>query len=101
MSYDDNKISDVAKKMGDNLRAFRIKGGHGTQATMAFRIGVSEGTYAKMEQGNPSVSMATWLSAATLFNKEDALLNLMSSSSLFDRVAEDEKVPQRFRHDKV
>lgn len=101
MSHKDNKISIVAKKMGDNLRSFRIKGGYGTQATMAFRIGVSEGTYAKMEQGNPSVAMATWIATATLFNKEDVLLDLMSHDSLFDQVAEHEKVRQRFRHDKV
>jgi len=97
MIINEDEIAVVAKKMGDNLRLFRIRGKHGTQETMAFRIGVSEKTYSKMERGDPSVSLATWLSVATMFRKADPLLELMSPKSLFDELANDEKLPQRFR----
>jgi len=90
-------VTTIAKKMGDNLRLFRIKGKHGTQETMAFRIGVSEKTYAKMERGEASVSLEKWISVAALFRKTDPLLELMSPESLFDELANNEKIPQRFR----
>ncbi len=58
--------------MGKNLRTLRKK--HypsDDQKTFAFRIGVGKGTYIKMEKGDLSVSMASYVYAAKLLNVID------------------------------
>lgn len=51
--------------MGENLRKLRKKRyPSDDQKTFAFRIGVSKGTYVKMEKGDLSVSMASYVEAA-------------------------------------
>jgi len=63
--------------MGKNLRALRKK--HypsDDQKTFAFRIGVGKSTYIKMERGDLSVSMASYVHAAKLLNVTDGFQEL-------------------------
>ncbi|NOQ77324.1 MAG: hypothetical protein GQ475_05975 [Methylococcaceae bacterium] len=63
--------------MGNNLRQLRKK--HypsDDQKTFAFRIGVGKGTYIKMERGDLSVSMASYVNAAKLLNVSDGFQGL-------------------------
>lgn len=55
--------------MGKNLKILRKKYyPSDDQKTFAFRIGVGKGTYIKMEKGDLSVSMASYVHAAKLLN---------------------------------
>lgn len=57
--------------LGSNLRAARKHSFRGdTQASFAVRLGVSKATYAKMEQGELSVSMDKYYKAAQLLELE-------------------------------
>jgi DNA-binding XRE family transcriptional regulator len=63
--------------MGENLRKLRKKRySSDDQKTFAFRIGVSKGTYVKMEKGDLSVSMASYIDAAKLLNVIDGFQGL-------------------------
>ena len=63
--------------MGENLRKLRkIYYPSDDQKTFAFRIGVSKGTYVKMEKGDLSVSMASYVHAANLLHVTDGFQGL-------------------------
>lgn len=65
--------------MGENLRKLRKKRyPSDDQKTFAFRIGVSKGTYVKMEKGDLSVSMASYIDAARLLNVIDGFQGLFA-----------------------
>lgn len=48
-----------------------------TQATFSVRIGVSKGTYARMEKGDMSIGLGKYYSAACLLGLQDSFDQLM------------------------
>lgn len=68
---------NILPSMGENLKKLRKKRyPSDDQKTFAFRIGVSKGTYVKMEKGDLSVSMASYIEAAKLLNVMDGFQGL-------------------------
>jgi len=78
-------ISEIACKMGSDLKKIRINVMQDPQKTMAIRVGVSLATYAKMEKGDASISLATWLAAAKVTRNINKWGTLFSGESLFDQ----------------
>ena len=74
--------------IGEKLRKLRKK--HypsDDQKTFAFRIGVGKGTYVKMERGDLSVSMASYVHAAKLLNVSDGFQGLfVEETDLFQEL---------------
>lgn len=72
--------------LGDNLTSARKKFFPGdTQTEFALRIGVSKGTYVKMERGELSVSLDKYYRAAELMGLESTFGTLFTfESSLLD-----------------
>ncbi|MEX1080450.1 MAG: helix-turn-helix transcriptional regulator [Halofilum sp. (in: g-proteobacteria)] len=61
------EVAELARDMGKQLREGRRRRyPHDTQDDFARRIGVSRYTYQKMEQGDPSVALRSYLFAAVL-----------------------------------
>jgi transcriptional regulator with XRE-family HTH domain len=79
-------VMDYLPTLGANLRIARKKAFPAdTLASFALRVGVSRATLQKMEQGDLSVSLAKYYSAATVLDLTatfDALLQ--PADSLFD-----------------
>jgi len=53
------------------------------QEDMAARMGISVATYRKMENGNPSIPIGSWMRAFALIGTPENLLSCISVS-LFD-----------------
>ncbi|MDO9528059.1 MAG: helix-turn-helix transcriptional regulator [Syntrophales bacterium] len=56
------KENETLKNLGQRLKIARLEL-NDPQKEFAFRIGVSIPTLYKMEQGNPSISIGTWIKA--------------------------------------
>lgn len=83
--------------LGQRLKALRIERNE-RQSDFAFRLGVSVPTLRKLEQGDPSVVIGTWIDALWLLNRLDELdLLLAEKESLFDRWEQRNKKKQRKR----
>ncbi|MCP1727907.1 transcriptional regulator with XRE-family HTH domain [Natronospira proteinivora] len=81
-------LQTLARQLGANLRAARKRRFPGdTQSDFARRIGVSHYTWRKMEKGDPSVAMGSYLRAAHLLGLAEALVAAFHppEPSLFDR----------------
>jgi transcriptional regulator with XRE-family HTH domain len=71
--------------LGRRLRSLRLERNE-RQQNFAARLGVSVPTLRKMEQGDPSVAIGTWLDAVWLLNRLDDLSNVLAEKkSLFDQ----------------
>lgn len=63
----EENIKSVSRAMGSRLKSARkIRFPRDDQRTFALRVGVSRETMRKMEQGDPSVSFASYLQAADI-----------------------------------
>lgn len=63
----EEEVTDLARRMGVHLREARHRVyPRDTQDDLARRIGVSRYTYQKMERGDPSVALRSYLAAAVL-----------------------------------
>lgn len=63
----ERQLTDLARRMGAHLReGRRQRYPRDTQDDFARRVGVSRATYQKMEWGDPSVSLRSYLAAAVL-----------------------------------
>ncbi|ATX81988.1 helix-turn-helix protein [Mariprofundus ferrinatatus] len=81
-----NDIVNTCKQMGLNLKDLRINSFEDTQETMATRLGVSLRTYSRMEAGDPTVKIGTWLEAAKITRQIDRWISLFTEEkSLFDQ----------------
>lgn len=70
------EVERSLKKLGEDIRVAR-NGRKASQKNWAERIGVSVATIRRMEQGDPSVSMAVYASALWLCNRSNHLAHLM------------------------
>ena len=95
MLSDNQKLS--LKKLGRRLKTARIEL-NDPQKEFAFRLGVSIPTLYKMENGNPKVSIGTWVKALDILNKLDELNNLIApQKSLAERYESLQKIKNRQR----
>jgi len=82
-----DEIIRTCKQIGMNLQALRIKRLNETQDIMAARLGVSRGTYNRMENGDPRVNLGYWLEAARITRSIDQWHSLFTlEESLFDQL---------------
>ena len=96
------KENEILKKLGQRLKSARLEL-NDPQKEFAFRIGVSIPTLYEMEQGNPSISIGTWVKALSMLGKLDDFDKLIAPrESLFERyeVLEKAKTRQRVRRQK-
>ena len=64
----------VTRSLGENLKQLRkLRYPRDDQRRFAARIKVSRATYQKMEKGDPSISLDSYLSAAELLGVADRL----------------------------
>lgn len=97
------KENTILKNLGQRLKNARLEL-NDPQKEFAFRIGVSIPTLYKMEQGNPSISIGTWVKALTMLGRLDDFDKLIApKESLFERydVLEKTKSRQRVRRQKT
>ncbi len=72
-----NINESVTHSLGNNLKALRkLRYPRDDQRRFAARIQVSRATYQKMEKGDPTISLGSYLAAAELLGVADKLLNL-------------------------
>lgn len=71
--------------LGQRFKVLRIERNE-RQSDFAFRLGISVPTLRKLERGDPSVAIGTWIDALWLLNRLDELDQLLAKQeSLFDR----------------
>jgi len=83
----DEETVQMARELGQNLRADRkSRFPRDTQGDFARRIGVSRYTYSKMERGDPSVALGSYLAAARMVGGGRSLVASLSGQRrpLFD-----------------
>ncbi len=94
------KESEILKKLGQRLKNARLEL-NDPQKEFAFRIGVSIPTLYKMEQGNPSISIGTWIKAMSILGKLNEFDQLIAPhNSLADRYEFLKKIKNRQRSSK-
>jgi len=73
-----SELSDpITRSLGENLKTLRkLRYPRDDQRRFAARIKVSRATYQKMEKGDPSISLGSYLSAAELLGVADRLSQL-------------------------
>ena len=73
------------KQLGENLKQQRLARDD-RQEDAAARLGLSPKTYRKMENGDPSTSIGSWLMAIRIYGDLDTLNNVLTKpKSLFER----------------
>lgn len=91
------KVRRAAAEIGDDLRSWRKLQGL-TAAQVAERAGISRQTMTRLENGDPSVSMATLLSVARAVGQIDRLADALDPmNSEVGRMRAHEKLPERVR----
>ncbi len=85
------------RALGQRLKALRIAR-NDRQSDFAYRLGVSVPTLRKLENGDPTVAIGTWIEALWILDRLDDLKNvLVKSESLFDQWAQQKKNNRRQR----
>lgn len=83
--------------LGQRLRKLRIER-RDRQTDFAARLGVSIPTLRKMEQGDPSVAIGTWVDAFWLLDRLDDMKKVLAQpESLFSRWEQEHKTGTRQR----
>ena len=83
--------------LGSQLRRLRLER-NDRQSDFAFRLGVSIPTLRKLEQGDPTVAIGTWVDAMWLLGRLDRLEKVLApKTSLFDQWEKETKPRQRKR----
>jgi transcriptional regulator with XRE-family HTH domain len=90
----------VLTQMGHHIKNLRIKR-NDRQSDFAARLGVSIPTLRKLESGDPTVAIGTWIDALWLLGKLDALKTALEpKQSLFDQWENHKKTQTRERASK-
>lgn len=90
-------LRQLGKQISDARRRRRI-----AMALMSERAGFSRITLAKIEKGDPSVSMASYASALFVLGMIDRLAGLADAShDVVGRELEEERLPKRIRSPKT
>ena len=77
-------VQNTLLELGNRLKALRLQR-NDRQADFAARLGVSIPTLRKLEQGDPSVAIGTWVTAFWLLGRLDAFkMVLKAEPSLFE-----------------
>jgi len=80
-----NESIEGLSRLGRQLRELRLER-NDRQADFAARLGVSIPTLRKLEQGDPTVAIGTWIDAIWLLGRLDQLTTVLEPrSSLFDQ----------------
>ena len=91
------EATDALKQMGRHLRVLRIDR-KDRQSDFAARLGVSIPTLRKLEQGDPSVAIGTWVDAFWLLGRLDDLVKALApKTSLFDQFEKQSQASTRKR----
>ena len=91
------KENDILKNLGFRLKNARLEI-NDPQKEFSFRIGVSIPTLYKMEQGNPSISIGTWVKALSMLGRLDDIDQLIApKESLFAQYEARKKIQNRQR----
>lgn len=91
------KENEILKNLGLRLKNARLEI-NDPQKEFAFRIGVSIPTLYKMEQGNPSISIGTWVKALSMLGRLDDIDQLIApKESLFAQYEASKKIQNRQR----
>jgi len=81
--------------LGERLKRRRLQARE-PQARAAARLGVSLPTYRKLEKGDPSAQIGTWVRALRLYGSLDPLDALLPES-LFDAANDRQRAPRSAR----
>ena len=80
-----NESMNSLARLGHQLRELRLER-NDRQSDFAARLGVSIPTLRKLEQGDPTVAIGTWIDAIWLVGRLDHLAKVLEpTSSLFDQ----------------
>ena len=80
-----NESLEGLSRLGRQLRELRLER-NDRQSDFAARLGVSVPTLRKLEQGDPTVAIGTWIDAVWLVGRLDKLIKVLEPrSSLFDQ----------------
>ncbi|MGD8836624.1 MAG: helix-turn-helix transcriptional regulator [Desulfobacteraceae bacterium] len=80
-----NKSGKGLTQLGEQLRKLRLER-NDRQSDFAARLGVSIPTLRKLEQGDPTVAIGTWIDAIWLVGRLDELTKVLEPTpSLFDQ----------------
>jgi transcriptional regulator with XRE-family HTH domain len=86
--------------LGEQLRELRLNR-NDRQSDFAARLGVSIPTLRKLEQGDPTVAIGTWIDAIWLVGRLDQLTKVLErTSSLFDQWEKQRQTKTRKRASK-
>lgn len=89
------------KKFGEDLNQARRKR-RLTVAMMAERLGISKGTYARVEKGDPSVALGAYAMALFVFGIDDGFHKLLDPGQDYQGLLLDaEHLPKRIRKKKL
>ncbi|TJW10794.1 helix-turn-helix transcriptional regulator [Parvibacter caecicola] len=87
----------AAKSIGESLQSWRKLYGISSQE-LADRAGVSRATVSRLENGDPSVSLATFLNVCGILQIEGRLIDAVDPyETEYGRIRADEELPKRVR----
>ena len=92
------KTHEMLKQLGENMRLARLRRNVTAKLT-AERAGISVGTLTKIEQGNSSVAMGSYLHVLVTLNLERDILKVAADDEL-GRQLQDLDLPIRARASK-
>ena len=85
----------ILKELGARLKQSRLNRNE-SQELFASRLGITRQSYAKMEKGDPAVSIGNWLNASQILGKLQSWQSvLQSDTNLFDQFEQQESPRQR------
>ncbi|MDR0805537.1 MAG: helix-turn-helix domain-containing protein [Enterobacteriaceae bacterium] len=91
------RVERALMKLGADIRDARKRRQIKTEI-MAERLGVTRATYARLEKGDPSVSMGSYALALNVLGKLDVLENIIDRSvDILGQDMIDARLPQRIR----
>ena len=95
-----NEAIKGLNRLGRQLRELRLER-NDRQSDFAARLGVSIPTLRKLEQGDPTVAIGTWIDAMWLVGRLDQLTKVLeTTSNLFDQWEEQHQPKVRKRASK-
>lgn len=90
-------LSKLGQDINDSRRRRRI-----STELMAERAGIARATLAKIEKGNPSVSMGNYASVIFVLGLTERLKDLIDANhDIIGRMLEEEHLPKRIRHPRL
>jgi len=79
-----NSVHDQLQALGTRFKEARLDRNE-SQQRFAARLGVSIPTLRKLEKGDPTVAIGTWVKGLWLLDRVEDLDNILVKSSLFEK----------------